>query len=222
MCAVHCRYAAFIGSGYGATLGALLFALWLAVGHLLSWGDNWWLIIGTWTGVVGTFNAAVLRYSLQHQAEKSSKEFDVIFEQDSVLFKELGLQCTNQMSDLKPNLMTRVSMFTSWVCATPWAVLATLALIIGMLVGATIMLWTETAQLFVNSVTMIVESFFLIVLIEAHNIQATQHRLNMHNLLKRRLQLLVVLKRVAMEEASSSSKPSSNSLDKSVLCDEAD
>lgn len=198
-----CRYAAFIGSGYMATISLLLVAAWLAIGHAMSWGDNWWLIIGTWTGVVGTFNAAVLRYTLYRQEETTEIEYTALIEQDKVIFKELGLPCIDQMANSKPNLMTRLGMFTSWVCATPWAVLATLILILGLLIGATVVLWNETAQLLVNSVTMIVESFFLIVLIDAHNIQATHHRIRLHDLLMRRLQLLVIHRRVEMIEMSS-------------------
>ncbi|KAL4515137.1 hypothetical protein Ndes2526A_g09556 [Nannochloris sp. 'desiccata'] len=215
-------YASFIGSGYAALISLVLFVVWLAIGHLMSWGDNWWLIVGTWTGVVGTFNAAVLRYNLYRQEEKAEAEYDILIEQDKAIFKELGLPCTNQVIDLKPNLMTRLSTFTSWVCATPWAVLATLCLILGLLIGATVVLWNETAQLLVNSVTMIVESFFLIVLIDAHNVQATQHRVRLHDLLMRRLQLLVIHRRVEMDEVSSmdSFQPSESDsllIDKTML-----
>lgn len=203
LCELIRRYASFIGSGYAALVSLILFVVWLGLGHLMSWGDNWWLIVGTWTGVVGTFNAAVLRYNLYRQEEKAESEYDVLIEQDKAIFKELGLPCNNQVIDFKPNVMTQLSEYTSWVCATPWAVLATLCLILGLLIGATVVLWNETAQLLVNSVTMIVESFFLIVLIDAHNIQATQHRVRLHDLLMRRLQLLVIHRRVEMAELSS-------------------
>jgi low-affinity ferrous iron transport protein len=202
----NCRYASFVGSGYAAIGSLLLFAGWLSIGQLMSWGDNWWLIIGTWSGVVGTFNAAVLRYSLFRQEEKAEKEYDALIEQDKVIFNALGLKCTDQRLDhSKLGCMTRFSLFTSWVCATPWAVLSTLTLIIGLLIGATVVLWTETAQLLVNSVTMIVESFFLIVLIEAHIIQAARHRVHLHDLLVRRLQLLVILRRIEMDRVMASS-----------------
>ena len=197
-------YAAFVGSGYSA-IGSLLFvAGWLAIGHLMSWGDNWWLIIGTWSGVVGTFNASVLRYSLYRQEARAEKEYNALIEQDKVIFKELGLTCTDQRDNgTKLGFMTRLSLFTSWVCATHWAVLSILTLIIGLLIGATVVKWNEPAQLMVNSVTMIVESLFLIVLIEAHIIQAAQHRIRLHDLLMRRLQLLVILRRIEMDKMAS-------------------
>jgi low-affinity ferrous iron transport protein len=195
-------YAAFVGSGYSASGSLLLVAVWVSTGSLMNWGDNWWLIIGTWSGVVGTFNAAVLRYSLFRQEEKAGKEYNALIEQDKVIFNALGLKCAcDQRKSVENELgcMARLSLFTSWACATPWTVMGTLALIIGLLIGATVVLWCEAAQLLVNSVTMVVESFFLIVLIEAHIIQAAKHRVHLHDLLVRRLQLLVILKRIEMD-----------------------
>ena len=197
-------YGAFIGSGYGAFLSLVLFVVWIATGDLMGWGDNWWLIIGTWTGVVGTFNSAVLRYSLYQEEERSSKEYGLLTEQDKELFAVVGLECPEHKTDTDLNLMTRISKFISRICATRWAVFAVLSLITGLLVGATVALWNETAQLLVNSVTMIVESFFLIVLIKAHNMQATDHRIRLHDLLVRRLQLLVIHRRIEMDEVASS------------------
>lgn len=188
-----------VGSGYGAAISALLFAGWIAAGDAMSWGDNWWLIVGTWTGLAGTFNAAVLRYSLYREERQGKAEYDRLIAQDKAIFRKLGLRGSETSHSFVPTLMSRVSMFASRMCASPWAVTGTLALIIGLLVGATAVLWNETAQLLVNSVTMIVESFFLIVLIDAHNIQATDHRVRLHDLLIRRLQLLVILKRVEEE-----------------------
>lgn len=49
--------------------------------------------------------------------------------------------------------MTRLSLATSRLCATRGAVMATIFLILGLLIGATAVLWNETAQLLVNSVT---------------------------------------------------------------------
>lgn len=197
-------YAAFIGSGYGAIFSVFFFAAWLGVGHPMSWGDNWWLIVGTWTGVVGTFNAAVLRYSLFKEEERIGSEYAILTQQDKAIFMELALPCPERRAPtFKPNLMTQISIFISRMCATPWAVLAVLTLIVGLLIGATAALWDETTQLLVNSVTMIVESFFLIVLIKAHNMQATEHRVRLHDLLSRRLQLLVIQNRVEAEVMAS-------------------
>ena len=112
------------------------------------------------------------------------------------MFKRLGLPGVHHTHQYKETLMARLSLATSRLCATRTAVLATMLLILALLIGATAVLWNETAQLLVNSVTMILESFFLIVLIDAHNIEATGQRMRLHDILIRRLQLLVIARRL--------------------------
>ena len=47
------RYANFIGSIAGIVLSAVLLAVWLVIGSIMGYGNaNWWLIIGTYTGLV--------------------------------------------------------------------------------------------------------------------------------------------------------------------------
>lgn len=55
------------------------------------------------------------------------------------------------------------------VCSRAGASCAAVAVVAGLLVTATALGWTETAQLLCNTPTMIVEGFLLLVLIEAHN-----------------------------------------------------
>lgn len=167
----------------------------------MGWSDNWLLIIGTFTGVVGTLNAAVLRFTLQQEEYSLGAEYDRFIAEDLAIFNKLGMRGAHHDHFYKQTMMTRISMATSKVCATPLAVTLTLLLIIGLLIGATVVLWSETSQLLINSITMILESFFLIVLIEAHNIEATGHRVRLHDTLVRRLQLVIVAKRLSLSES---------------------
>lgn len=206
-----------------------------------------WLIIGTTTGVIGTFNAAVLRFTLQQEEQTLDKEYDrwapgfqsffksfklerkggrwkegmclwcgpvprslgpagyqgladkgawrehtlaergrdagqAAFQptcaamhslkvdapraagppfpaprrlagEEQAVFKQLGLPGVHHTHTFKKTLMTRLSLATSRLCATRGAVMATIILIAGLLIGATAVLWNETAQLLVNSVT---------------------------------------------------------------------
>ncbi len=46
-------YANFIGSIGGIVLSIVLLAVWLVIGSVMGYrNDNWWLIIGTYTGLV--------------------------------------------------------------------------------------------------------------------------------------------------------------------------
>lgn len=189
-------YAAFMGSGYMVLFSFLFVGMWVGIGHPMRWGDNWWLIIGTYTGLVGTFNASVLRYSLYNAETKISSEYDALIEEDRKVFEELQIPFPNQELSYETGPMVRLGLSFRCICGTPWTVLTILALIIALVAYATVVLWNQTAQLVVNSVTMIVESFFLIVLIHAQSLHATEHRIRLHDLLMRRLQLLVIHKRV--------------------------
>lgn len=52
-CSIVDRYALFIGSISGIILSVLLLGVWLGLGKLMGYNDsNWWLIIGTYTGLV--------------------------------------------------------------------------------------------------------------------------------------------------------------------------
>lgn len=54
-------YAKFMGSIGGITLSLLLLGLWLGLGKVMGYDNsNWWLIIGTYTGLVSITVHAVL------------------------------------------------------------------------------------------------------------------------------------------------------------------
>lgn len=47
------RYARFMSSLWGLLLSLALLCVWLGLGNVMGYGNsNWWLIIGTYTGLV--------------------------------------------------------------------------------------------------------------------------------------------------------------------------
>lgn len=54
-------YADIIGTGIGVLIGVAVFATWIGIGSPMKWDDNWWLIIGTYTGLIGFLDGFVLR-----------------------------------------------------------------------------------------------------------------------------------------------------------------
>lgn len=53
MYAVVDRYANFMGSIGGILWSVMLLAVWLVIGSFMGYSNaNWWLIIGTYTGLV--------------------------------------------------------------------------------------------------------------------------------------------------------------------------
>ena len=48
------RYALFMSSLAGLLLSLALLGIWIGMGSVMGYGEpNWWLIIGTYTGLVG-------------------------------------------------------------------------------------------------------------------------------------------------------------------------
>ncbi len=81
-----------MGSGYGFALSGILFIVWVVIGKPMGYSDDWWLIIGTTTGVIGTFNAAVLRFTLQQEERTLDKEYDRWAEREGL---REGAVCTS-------------------------------------------------------------------------------------------------------------------------------
>ena len=56
------RYARFMSSLWGLLLSLALLCVWLGLGDVMGYGNpNWWLIIGTYTGLVRTCAFFTLR-----------------------------------------------------------------------------------------------------------------------------------------------------------------
>ncbi|KAI8642353.1 hypothetical protein BD408DRAFT_432462 [Parasitella parasitica] len=158
-------YGDVIGTGLGLFISVCVFIVWFAIGHVMSYDDNWWLIIGTYTGLVGFVDGFVLRNVYFRQDKILDENFDILIESDEAIFQYLNLYLPEQNIFRKRTFSERLSNR------------------IGMK-------WNTTGQLLCNTPTMIVEGFLLIVLLHAHNMSNTNRRVQMHDILVRRLRLL--------------------------------
>ncbi|ORX64098.1 low-affinity Fe(II) transport protein [Basidiobolus meristosporus CBS 931.73] len=195
-------YADVIGSGIGAIISTAVFILWIAIGNYMQWDSNWWLIIGTYTGLVGFVDGFVLRNVYFRQDTILNEQFDVLVDSDLALFQTLGLPLPEEQLYCKKTLIYRVSHCMGVVCSMPGAVLASLMTIVALLCIASGMHWNQTGQLICNTPTMIIEGFLLIVLIQAHNMANTKRRVQLHDILTRRLKLLQHVRSVLGKEGS--------------------
>ncbi|KAI1003831.1 hypothetical protein K3495_g4376 [Podosphaera aphanis] len=177
------KFADIMGSGLGVTISVLFTIAWISVGPTLEFQDNWWLIIGTFTGLVGFIDGFVLR-SLYYREEKYAKaQFESLAENEDRIFEEL--QLVNK-SSLPPTLSfaDRISLTISNACGHRYASVGAVALVVGLLATATGMGWTVTGQLLCNTTTMIIEGFFLLILIQAHNKIYEEREIDLEHLLK--------------------------------------
>lgn len=192
-------YADVIGTGIGLFIAVAAIGTWLGVGHLMNWSSNWWLIIGTYTGLIGFLDGFVLRQVYLRVVKHEQENYDTVAEEDMELFQHLGIHCPEEFvagiqGNGRSSLPLKISVFINKVCSSQWSVAASVIIIIGLIAVASGLHWSTTGQLLANTPTMIIEAFFLIVLIQAHNWADQRRRVDVSALFARRCILLAHVK----------------------------
>lgn len=180
-------YATIVGTGVGLVISTIVFAVWIGVGSPMQWNSNWWLIIGTYTGLVGFVDGFVLRNVYYRGSRIVDGQFEVLAEEDAWIGTLLGLSELPQETMVIDSLQARIASKVGEWCSRSAAVLGAFVTIVAVIVIASAMKWSETGQLICNTPTMIVEGFLLLVLIQAHNTTNMQRRLQFRDALRRRV-----------------------------------
>ncbi|KAJ9290563.1 hypothetical protein DTO021C3_1828 [Paecilomyces variotii] len=180
-------YAAVVGTGVGLFLSAMVFAVWIGVGSLMQWNSNWWLIIGTYTGLVGFVDGFVLRNIYFRGSRAVDGQFGVLAEEDARLSNLLGMSTVPQDTVEIDSLQARIADKVGEWCSRSGVVLSSFVVVLALIIIASGLRWSETGQLICNTPTMIIEGFLLLVLIQTHNMTNTHRRLQFRDALRRRL-----------------------------------
>lgn len=200
-------YGFIIGGSIGLTISAVVFTLWISVGDDLEFDDNWWLIIGTYTGLIGFIDGFILKNVDWREDDMACKHFNKLIAQDAQVFTLIGIQVPYIADNTKMSFNQRMSnTIGHWVEST-FASYFAIFTVIGLVITASAMQWTETGQLLCNTPTMIAEGFLLITLLNAHNQADNKRRLIYDNILQRRL---VLDKHLAAAEDMEGYEPSIN------------
>lgn len=186
-------YADVVGALTGVALLIIVFVAWLAIGPVLKFNTDWWLLIGTYAGLIGLIDGFVLRNvqtKLQDHEEPQYMQIDM---EDSELFAMLSasLPPTKPLNDRR--ISYRVSQKMGEICGHEIMVMVGLLLVCGLLIGASMMHWNETGQLLCNIPPSVVESFFMIILITGHNASEAKRRIDLNNIFERRVRLLSIV-----------------------------
>ncbi|KAF7921377.1 hypothetical protein BELL_0334g00060 [Botrytis elliptica] len=182
-------FADVMGSGVGLLITLIVTIVWIAVGPILEFNDNWWLIIGTFTGLVGFIDGFVLRNVYYRDEKVTEVQFEKIAESDDRLLDLLNIPSPYQTPTKPRNFSTRASAAAGEFCALSGVCVASVGVVFALLATASIMKWSETGQLLCNTPTMIIEGFLLLILIQAHNIANAARGADFQSLLKHRLLL---------------------------------
>ncbi|KAL3151416.1 low-affinity Fe(2+) transport protein [Trebouxia sp. C0009 RCD-2024] len=187
-------YAKFMGSIGGITLSLLLLGLWLGLGKVMGYDNsNWWLIIGTYTGLAGFIDAFVLRNVMKRQSMHLLTHCDLLDISDAKVGSLLNLPSIPAPLCPKGGCCHRVSVRMGQAAAHIATVFLAVAVVVGLLITATAMAWTQTAQLLCNTPTMIVEGAILLVLMMAHMSGHQYMRARLQTFLERRLAIQFAL-----------------------------
>jgi low-affinity ferrous iron transport protein len=205
-------YADVVGTLVGIALLIVVVTIWLAIGPALQFNSNWWLIIGTYAGLIGLNDSFVLRnvqakfIDYENDAFESLRldDMETVLPTSDDQTKEIGRMLDAEvLPDQTPaappgqdSLTNRLSAKMGVVCAHEYTVLVGFLSIIGLLVGASAMGWSETGQLLCNIPPSIIESFFMMILLTGHNLADARRRDDLHQIYQRRLRLLEGVKRM--------------------------
>ncbi|KIH89052.1 putative iron/zinc ion transporter (putative) [Sporothrix brasiliensis 5110] len=185
-------WAFVVGGSVGVFLSVSVFVAWISVGDFMEFDDNWWLIIGTYTGLMGFIDGFVLRNVHHRETGMADRHFAMLTQQDYRLYSLLDIPFPDedqQTRDTKAGrrVAARISHWIGHVCEVPAASTASVIAVVALLIVASAMQWTETGQLLCNTPTMIVEGFLLLMLIEGHNSAEGKRRAQYTDILDRRL-----------------------------------
>ena len=183
-------YADLVGTLVGIAILIMVLAVWLAIGPVMAFDSNWWLIIGTYAGLIGMNDGFVLRNVDNRLRIYEDEQFEQVRLDDMDVFAAIG---TAQLPEEKPkdvSLSCRISMVMGTITSHEAVVVLGAATVIGLVIGSSAMGWSITGQLLSNIPPSIIESFFMIILITGHNVADSRRRVDLHNFYLRRLKLV--------------------------------
>ncbi|BFZ55234.1 hypothetical protein PYCC9005_002274 [Savitreella phatthalungensis] len=193
-------YADVVGTLVGILLLAVVMVAWLAIGPVLGFDANWWLIIGTYAGLIGLHDGFVLLNVQAHLRDHEAAQYDRVAVLEQTLFatarRPTPVQVQLPENALSFKLSLRASTAVGRVCANAWAVVGDVVLIVGLLIGSSLMSWDTTGQLLSNVPPSIIESFLMIILLPGHNWADAARRNQLDNIYRNRLDLLAWLEGV--------------------------
>ncbi|KIW36998.1 uncharacterized protein PV06_10896 [Exophiala oligosperma] len=170
-------YADLVGTLVGIVLLMTIVVVWVAIGPSLHFSSSWWLIIGTYAGLIGMHDGFVL-HNLQSQLNQHRElAMAEAWPDDVDNLAVIGLTAVRSRAatNTKVSIARWLSCRLSYICAHEYAVILGIILIVGLVVAATALKWSVTGQLLCNIPPSIIETFIMMALITSQSLdEATQ------------------------------------------------
>ena len=183
-------YADLVGTLAGIAILSLVIFIWLATGPAFHFNSNWWLLIGTYAGLVGLNDGFVLRNISTVLGDYEDEQFARVERGDMDMLAAIGVGKLQEELGEDLSLTTRISVRVGDICAHELTVVIGVITIVGLIIGASAMRWSVTGQLLCNVPPSIIESFFTMILLTGHNIAEAKRRAHFFNIYLRRLKLI--------------------------------
>lgn len=183
-------YADLVGTLVGIAILVLVMIIWVVLGPVMSFSSNWWLLIGTYAGLIGLNDGFVLRNVQNILGGYETAEFVQLTYDDKDMLDVIGVTQLNEERVADNSLSCRISIAMGNFCSHEITVVLGVVTIIGLITGASAMGWSVTGQLICNVPPSIIESFFMMILITGHNVGDAKKRVDLHNIHLRRLKLI--------------------------------
>jgi low-affinity ferrous iron transport protein len=193
-------YSDVIGTLVGIVILVIVMIVWVAIGPIMSFDSNWWLLIGTYAGLVGMNDGFVLRNVHGKLRDYEDAEFKRVRIDDVDTFKITGAGELNETDVIDHSLSYRLSIAMGNVCSHELTVVLGMITIVGLIIGSSAMKWSTTGQLLCNIPPSIIESFFMMILITGHNIADARRRVDLNSIYLRRLKLISYVNVIRLSE----------------------
>lgn len=132
-------YADLVGTLVGVALLIIAIVAWIAIGPILHFDSNWWLLIGTYAGLVGLNDGFVLRNVQAKLQDHEMQEFDAVAREDESLFALIHAELPAKREDVgRKSLSSRISLAVGRFCAHELTVLVGVTVIFGLLAGSSV------------------------------------------------------------------------------------
>jgi low-affinity ferrous iron transport protein len=183
-------YADLVGTLIGIAILFLVIIIWVVIGPAMSFSSNWWLLIGTYAGLIGMNDGFVLRNVQNQLGGYENAEFVQLTYDDMDMLAVIGVTQLEEERVADNSFSCRISVAMGSFCSHEATVILGAVTIVGLVIGASAMGWSVTGQLLCNVPPSIIESFFMMILITGHNIGDAKRRVDLHNIYLRRLKLI--------------------------------
>ncbi|KAK9328463.1 Low affinity iron permease-domain-containing protein [Lipomyces starkeyi] len=183
-------YADLVGSLVGIGLMLIVIVIWVVIGPAMSFDSDWWLIIGTYTGLIGMTDGFILRNVFYHLGQHEDQAFDQIRTEDLAMFDVIGASPPAEDEIRDSGLSFRISASVDHFCSHEYVVMLGTMIMIVLVIGASVMKWSTTGQLLCNIPPSLIESFLMIILITSQNMADAKRRAVLFNMYQRRRHLL--------------------------------